>query len=104
MQMCLAVTIISAAAFSVADAQFAATVTAAEKAVEQCRAAADGPPHRRQTLAIGIVGHHSLVPLVLLPRDVPFVMVDNKHGPLLTCHPMSMNNPFTSLFDTHSVR
>ena len=31
MQMCLAVAIISAAAFSVADAQFAATVTAAEK-------------------------------------------------------------------------
>src|SRR5262245_19177343 len=66
-QMCLAVAIISAAAFAVADAQFTSTVTATEKAVEQRRARADGSPHRRQTLAIGVVGHHSLVPLVLLP-------------------------------------
>src|SRR5215475_7144582 len=84
MQMRLAVAIISAAAFAIADAQFASTVTAAGKAVEQRRATADGPPHYRQTLAIGVVGHHSLVPLVLLPRDVPFVMVGNKYWPLCT--------------------
>src|SRR5215510_3149 len=104
MQMCLAVAIISAAAFAVADAQFASTVTAAEKAVEQRRARADGPPHCRQALAIGVVGHHSLVPLVLLPRDVTFVMARNKYWPLCTRPPMPMSNPFTSLFDTHTVR
>src|SRR5215471_13397739 len=51
MQMRLAVAIISAAAFAIADVQFASTVIAAEKAVEQRRATADGPPHRRQTIA-----------------------------------------------------
>jgi hypothetical protein len=35
MQMCPAVATISAAAFAVADAQFAITVAAAEKAIEQ---------------------------------------------------------------------
>src|SRR5262249_56344062 len=47
MQMRLAVAIISAAAFAIADAQFASTVTAAEKAVEQRPATAGGPPHPR---------------------------------------------------------
>jgi hypothetical protein len=66
MHMCLAVAIVSAAAFAVADAQFAATVAAAEKAIEQCGTTSYGTP-RDQALAIGVVGHHSLVPLVLLP-------------------------------------
>ena len=77
MQMGLAVAIISAATFAVPNAQFATTVPAAEYAVQQRRATAYGPSHH-QTLAIGVIGYHSLIPLVLLPRDIPFVMVNKK--------------------------
>ena len=77
-------------------------MSAAQQSREQRIAAAHGAPCH-QAPAVGVVGDQTLVPLVLVPGNVAFVVIADQHVPLRAVAAEAARDALTSVLDGHAA-